>query len=960
MPFTLSQRISLGLFVILQLGLCTVDAATLTGTLTEIIRRPTEINLSSKGALDWVHWGLSGASVTRKVGVSAQIGNVLSLPGTKLKTGTDIKPTFVWTDGDGPRSASTQKCFRYKGQGGGFSLPTQAAQQARSLGVVIDVRHARVRITARLSDASAPNYVTVLDSPEKTKTFAIDLSFASGSSNASLLVEARIETNYGASHGGVALGAAYLSGADATVVVTPVISPPGGQFNTPQQVSLATTTSGAAIRYTLDGSKPGGTSTLYTGPFSVSTSTTVKAFATRNGFGPSAVASAVFTISAPTKTLFSDNFNDGNAKGWTTAREATGVAYGWAVTGGEYRQTKPNEFFGYWNNGFDDIYRLGAYAIPKFGSTLRDYRAEVTLRPQSKFGHGCGLMWRYRNSSNYYRLSFSHVLGSTLLQKKVAGKWHTLAMNSKGLPADIPVKVAVEMKGPIMQVYVDGAKHFAAYDTSLSSGTIGLYARERCGFDNVRIATLSPAPKIMIASPEEHMVVSPRYVDAKAVVMNRPAGASVKFFLDGNPCKTTRQPKPGLYKGRCSAPSPGVYTLEARLFRNGQLVDSDIHTHVGLGGRSYASGADSIVWGLADKYSSDGNSRGGWRVALHGIQSNLIDILNGPTPLRVPHMVYNTAVAGDESIHLDQRVPSIMEQHPQAGTYLELVGTNDAGGTMPRPSGLNCAGAACNGTFYQYVQSVVDTLSGAGKAVFIALPPPRFGANGTSVPYTHPDSALSNRFIKKYIQVIRFQLTKHRLGPDFYAFFLGTKNRFHLMADNLHPNSLGTVVMAYLWRNAITGDTTLPFFVEDLCVRLSRGAACENPLSYKQDLIEKGDVLYADKAFTLKNAPPAALREGRWIRTRDAHKGKANPDLLSFDVGQLSTLYVAFDEGATQRPSWLKAYAKTGLVLKTSNPAARTLRLYRKNNVQGKVTLGGAASGSTGAKANYLVIVVAN
>lgn len=948
-------------FMILQLGLCTVDAATLTGTQTEIIRRPTEINLTSKGGLDWAHWGLGGASVTRKAGASPQIGDVISLPGTKLRTGTDIKPTFLWTDGDGPATGSTQKCFRYQGQGGGFRLATQATQQTRRQGIVIDVRHARVRITARLSDASASNYVTILDSPEKTRTFAIDLSFASGSSNASLSVEARIETNYGAKYGGVALGAAYLAGdAGASVVATPRISPPGGQFSAAQQVTLSTPTAGATIRYTRDGSTPGGSSTRYKGPFSVSNNTTVKAVATLDGLQPSAVASAAFTFSGPTKTLFKDDFNDGNAKGWTTVREATGVSYGWAVSRGEYRQTKPNDFFGYWNNGFDDIYRLGAYAVPKFGSTLRDYRAEVTIKPESEFGHGCGLMWRYKNSNNYYRLSFSLVLGSTLLQKKVAGQWHTLARNSKGLPTGVPAKVAVELKGPIMQVYVNGTKHFAAYDAKLGSGTIALYARERCGFDDVRIAALDATPKIMIATPEEHMVVSPRYVNAEAVVLNRPAGASVKFFLDGKPCNTTRQPKPGLFRGRCKARSPGVYSLEARLFQNGQLVDSDTHSHVGLGGRSYATGADSIVWGLADKYSADGLSRGGWRVALHGIQSNLIDLLNGPTPLRVPNMVYNTAVPGDESIHLDQRMASIMEQHPEASSYLELVGTNDAGGTMPRPSGLNCIGAACNGTFYQYLQSAIDTVSGAGKAVFIALPPPRFGANGTSTPYTNPDTALSNRFIKKYIQVIRFQLTKHRLGPDFYAFFLGTKNRFHLMGDNLHPNSLGTAIMAYLWRNAITGDTTWPFFAEDLCVRPSRRGACESPLSYKQDLIEAGDVLYVDKAFTLTSAPPPALQDGRWIRTKDAHKTKTNSDLLSFDVGQISTLYVAFDEAAAKRPAWLKGYKKTGSVLKTTNPAARKLRLYRKNNVQGTVTLGGAASGSTGAKANYLVIVVAN
>jgi alpha-tubulin suppressor-like RCC1 family protein len=87
--------------------------------------------------------------------------------------------------------------------------------------------------------------------------------------------------------------------------VKPVISPAGGSFSTAQSITISTTTSGSWIRYTLDGTPPSESSTLYAGPLTVGTSTTVKATAFRTGWTPSLIASATLTmnfgtIAAPT------------------------------------------------------------------------------------------------------------------------------------------------------------------------------------------------------------------------------------------------------------------------------------------------------------------------------------------------------------------------------------------------------------------------------------------------------------------------------------------------------------------------------------------------------------------------------------------------------------------------------------------------------------------------------------
>lgn len=77
----------------------------------------------------------------------------------------------------------------------------------------------------------------------------------------------------------------------------PTFSPVGGTYSTAQTVTVSTTTSGASIRYTTDGSTPTSTTgTLYSGPITVSSTTTVKAIAYASGFTDSAVSTATYTI----------------------------------------------------------------------------------------------------------------------------------------------------------------------------------------------------------------------------------------------------------------------------------------------------------------------------------------------------------------------------------------------------------------------------------------------------------------------------------------------------------------------------------------------------------------------------------------------------------------------------------------------------------------------------------------
>ena len=114
---------------------------------------------------------------------------------------------------------------------------------------------------------------------------------------------------------------AYSGGGNPTVA-TPTFSPGTGTYTTAQNVTISTLTEGATIRYTTNGDEPTETSTEYTSPIDVSSTTTIKAKAFKVGMDASAVASA--TYSFPVQVA--------NIAGFLATSETGNVAISGSVT----------------------------------------------------------------------------------------------------------------------------------------------------------------------------------------------------------------------------------------------------------------------------------------------------------------------------------------------------------------------------------------------------------------------------------------------------------------------------------------------------------------------------------------------------------------------------------------------------------------------------------------------------
>ncbi|MEW6382173.1 MAG: chitobiase/beta-hexosaminidase C-terminal domain-containing protein [bacterium] len=127
-------------------------------------------------------------------------------------------------------------------------------------------------------------------------------------------------------------------------VATPGFSLPSGIFHGSVSVSITCATQGAIVRYTTDGSEPIENSPIYTAPLTLTSTTTIKAKAFKDGYTPSAAARSTYTEEVETvaKPAFSPlprTFTDSVAVSITCATQGATIRY--TIDGSEPTENSP-------------------------------------------------------------------------------------------------------------------------------------------------------------------------------------------------------------------------------------------------------------------------------------------------------------------------------------------------------------------------------------------------------------------------------------------------------------------------------------------------------------------------------------------------------------------------------------------------------------------------------------------
>jgi hypothetical protein len=219
-------------------------------------------------------WALAGP-LTRHAAFSSKLSVGGTFWGDIEAVNASGTPTGDWVEGLCTYSAADEVTLTtpYRGSGGDSTAVDFGVQTVR-IRLIADARQIAHPYTASADSFTGTGFVEVVDGP-----------------------------NF------------YQVHARQKPVATPTFSPVAGDYSSTQSVTISCATTGAAIRYTTDGSTPDGSSTLYSGAISVSVTTTVKAIGILSGYANSAVGSAAYT------------FTDVDAAAWAAAVTSAGGTY---------------------------------------------------------------------------------------------------------------------------------------------------------------------------------------------------------------------------------------------------------------------------------------------------------------------------------------------------------------------------------------------------------------------------------------------------------------------------------------------------------------------------------------------------------------------------------------------------------------------------------------------------------
>jgi pectate lyase len=175
-------------------------------------------------------------------------------------------------------------------------------------------------------------------------------------------------------------------------------------------------------------------------------------------------------------TLFSDDFEDGNASGWSSS----GGSWSVATDGGPvYRQSS-----------------TGSDAKAQTGSTgWANYAVAARVKPVAWSGsdRSVGVIARAQNMTNYYQLGLSSN-GQVQLSRRAGGGFQVLASAAATITTGSWYALRLEVFGSTLRGFLDGNQVISTVDSTFSTGRVGLYGRYASGvFDDVQV-TDQPDP----------------------------------------------------------------------------------------------------------------------------------------------------------------------------------------------------------------------------------------------------------------------------------------------------------------------------------------------------------------------------------------------------------------------------------------------------------------------------------
>ncbi len=171
----------------------------------------------------------------------------------------------------------------------------------------------------------------------------------------------------------------------------------------------------------------------------------------------------------------------------------------------------------------------------------------------------------------------------------------------------------------------------------------------------------------------------------------------------------------------------------------------------------------------------------------------------------------------------------------------------------------------------------------------------------------------------------------------------GTKYYYVVVAVNPAGTSANS--------NEANATPTVPTLISDLVVNDTTNAADWSI----QSNIQVGSVEYGDRTYTIA-ALPSTYAGSAWVRAANDSKAYTGTTLVSFKVNAAATVYVAFDDRVTTKPSWLSGWTDIGNNIVDNQSTPVTYSVFSKMFASGStVSLG--PNGQSATCCQYYIIV---
>jgi hypothetical protein len=262
--------------------------------------------------------------------------------------------------------------------------------------------------------------------------------------------------------------------------------------------------------------------------------------------------------------LLADGFTNNVLQGWTVVDEGTLAAPSrWLEGSGRLIQL--SDIYG--PNAYATDHRKGTYLYWNDPQALgwSNYTFSVTF--DNSDDDGVGVLFRYQNPSNYYKVDLDSQRNFHKLFKMAGGIETTLAAEPGAYVLASNYVLRVEMTNSEITVLLNGVVLFGGTitDNSLKAGTVALYSWGSQGvfFNNLKVTPLLRSPRVTISSPTNGATIIQPGPVTIAVDAPDPDGSVGKVTLfQGTSILATLANAP--YVFQWTNLSPGSYTLTAQ------------------------------------------------------------------------------------------------------------------------------------------------------------------------------------------------------------------------------------------------------------------------------------------------------------------------------------------------------------------------------------------------------------